>query len=338
MERRTSILRNANLRRVGVGVLVTSGLMGASTENVAQATVAPEVKRTPGKPSPEWEVQWKETFDDPTLSDRWKTMDNTSYPWETFADYRAIGAKVLRGNLEIIARAHCVAPGEDMTMANAQEGPCGQGTERRISTGRVEQAIPDIEGDFRIDIVAKMQVPKIEGQVAQFSWWTTNIDETPGSGNEGFCDVNSATATEEIDIAELHGDGIVRVNHHAYCKNGDLPDIPRSKKLTAKELSKFHTYTVEHIRNKTRFLFDGVAIKLRKKYGNRSADKRSDFTGVTNDEFRAIDQYPHHLIFDVTAFKDPFAESPAFRAPDPNLPYPTQKARITEVTVSTATR
>lgn len=328
----------SNVRKFGVGVVLAVGLTNPNTSVAANTASAPEARPASGKPSPEWDVQWKETFDGTTLSDRWKTMDNTSYPWETFADYRAIGAKVLKGNLEIIARAHCVAPGEDMTMANAQEEPCGEGTERRISTGRVEQAIPDIEGDFRIDIVAKMQEPEIKDQVAQFSWWTTNIDETPNSGNEGFCDLNSVTATEEIDIAELHGDGMVRVNHHAYCKNGDLPDMPRSKKLTAKVLSKFHTYTVEHIRNKTRFLFDGVAIKLRKKYGNRSADKRSDFPGVTNDEFKAMDQYPHHLIFDVTAFKDPYAASPAFRAPDPNLSYPTQKARITEVTVSTPTR
>lgn len=336
MERiRTSV----NVRGLGVGVLLAAGFMMPAANSEA---VQPMQKtRQSAQASSDWELQWKETFDGNTLDERWEAVDNTSYKWDRFSQYRKIGQRVANGNLEIIIRGHCVAPGEDMTLANVQVEPCDANEVRSYSAGRVEQVIPDITGDYRIDMTIKLPTdPDGDPQEGiRFAGWRNNIDkEDPDSLNVGYCDEYSTTATAEGDLIEYYPEedvDTVRASHHKWCEGGDMTEVPRTKRFRDGWLSKFHVYTEERIGNRVTYMIDGEKLRLRGIKGKtRYADKPSDFKGVSPKEQRMTDEYANSVIFDGRVFTNPDAPSAAFRAPDPTQPFYTQRMKVAEISVS----
>lgn len=288
----------------------------------------------------EWELAWRDTFDGNTLGNRWEVVDHESYEWDRFSQYYSHAQKLRGGNLVITLRQHCVADSEvGLTLANAQVEPCGPDEHTMYSAGRVEQAIPDIEGDYRIDMKIKMpRDPRgTPQQGIRFAAWRNNITKNdPDSANAGYCTTGSTTPTGEGDLIEYYPeDGVdkVRAAHHRWCEDGQMSEVSRVKRFPDGWLSKFHVYSEERIDGRVTYSVDGERIQLRNTNKTRYADKPRDFHGVTHSEQITVDQYPNSIIFDSRVFVDAHAASPIFRPPDPTQPFHPQHMKISEVSV-----
>jgi hypothetical protein len=330
MELVNEATNNTCARRFGLSVLLAAGMMLNQPVSHADANPSDSRPHTKG-----WKLQWKDTFNDGIISDRWKVMDDTSFPWDRFSQYRQFNSDERGGNLILTSRRHCLTPGEDMTLTNAQTEPCAPGETERYSAGRVEQAVKDIEGDFKVTVRVKMPLGKIGTREAI---WMNNLQDM-GEPNGGYCIEGSSEVegssepNDEKDLVEWYGDRKVRASHHLYCEDGELAEVPRARKIRAKQMKKYNEYTVTRIGNKTEFFVNDRAIPLLQSK-KRSFDTPRDFDGVSNAEYWTTRQYLEGMIFCTRAF-DEKTENPLFSRPDSSKPFPERSMKIDKISVYT---
>jgi|GEM_PF-2188545 len=323
MEHSHELARKASFRRY-VALLVAGVALGPMAPNYYASAEALENAKPRQHSDTDWKRDWKDDFVGDSLSGDWKVMDNTSVEYERFAQYRAFAVTVRGSKLVITSRRHCVAPGEDVSLANAQEDPCPPGTSTEYSSGRVEQVIGNITGDYRVDV--KARAPREKG--ARVAIWMNNIEDDRGGLNGGYCIEGSETPTKELDLYEGFGDPRVRASHHAFCKDGDTAEISRVAKFTDGWMKRAHVYSVEKVGRSVTFSADGELLPIRGSRGQSFVDKPRDFPDVTLPEYLQADAYPQGMIFDTRVFDDPDAASRLFRPPDPTVPFAPKKLFI----------
>lgn len=321
------IQESFRVRRFGIGVLLSVGVFNLGTHDAHAYGGSETSRQTLDKPSRDWDLQTRDTFNDDVIGSYWETMDDDSFPWDRFSQYRQFAVKERGGKLVLTTRRHCLNPDEEMTLANAQTEPCAPGETESYSAGRVE-GLHDIQGDFKVTVKARMPLGRVGTREAI---WMNNLQEM-GQPNGGYCIEGSIEPNNEKDLVENYGDRRVRASHHMYCRDGEMSEVPRTARLSKKERSKFNEYTVVHIGNKTEFFVNDRPVSLLKNK-KKSIDTPRDFEDVSRSEYRATQQYLEGLIFCTRAFDDPAASSKLFRAPDPAKPFPARHMKIDDVSV-----
>lgn len=312
---------NASFRRSAAlcmaGVAVASAAMQPSYANEG-------VRKDERQLEDDWKLEHRERFDGTQLPDSWEVIERDDERGSRFMQYQPFNVRISNGKAVITSRRHCLDPGEQASLSNTQVEPCDDGKITSYTSGRIEAVEHDIGGDFKLEVTAKMPLGRTRGEV-----WLNNLDETPGSGNEGYC-IEGTTSTAEIDLMESYGDDVARASHHVHCDNGEIAEVSRKKRFPKGWLKKIHTYGVERIGGKMTFYVDGTPIPLREDK-DRVTDTPRDFEGVSLEQFYATYEHDFGFIFSTYVFDDPSSTSRSFAPPSPDEDFTTQKMHIFDV-------
>lgn len=267
-------------------------------------------------------------FNDPSplVNQNWTPL-NTSIVRlgpTTTAVHRAENLSVRDGALAITTRRHCLAPGEDVTAANASPNGavCPSGKRTVYASGRMSTGFA-YHGPFRMEVRARMADGVIPG--AHFTAWVRN--------DQPYCNSSIPSSDlAELDTMEVlteHPQNMQtsHITCYADAWGGDI--TRRDTHLFPADIAgRWHTYAMEWNGYSVTYTFDGIPMKT----PDGVTETTAETLGLSVERFRsAMLDHPWEVIIDSTTYPSntTWTKPPNDQAPWPERVDLVDYARIT---------
>ena len=242
----------------------------------------------------EWKLVWRDNFDGNQLSDRWHIIGPRTDRGSKFEQYRISTRNVKVGGGKVTVRSERECDGVPSV------APCAASATETYTSGRFEEKIRSIEGDFKIVVKAKAP-PVIDPKTGKLQRGFRR--EGWGKNGDNVC-IEGKTNYAEFDMFELFNGDFTTSNRIVYCDNGDFISAPRKEKYDDGWSGEVHEFVVERTGANMEFFVDDDPVQLLSN-PNRSKDRRSDYPGATREEFDEGYLDPFGMIFSNTVFVEP---------------------------------